>query len=261
MRDIEPPSLATWMLQHCIPGRSNEALAGDLLEEFRAGRSITWYWRQVLDAIVLGCTREILNHSAMAFFAALWSMLAPAWVLVVINFEKHFNLSQRFLRMDWPWSSVCDLGLLLGANLVFIWAGILLYLIPRLWSMRKLKIRLLNRGIFASLPVLIVLWVALIVLPKYFIGSGVGEINPGPPVSTYAIKSMHPLEVARVPAQQEWVAQYGEKIAVASINPRDAITDVRKSAIALRLPFFLIIICALWGATLPERNSRNGIAR
>jgi hypothetical protein len=71
MREIEPPSLATWMLRHCIPGRRNEALAGDLLEEFRAGRSIAWYWRQVLDAIVLGCTREILNRSSMAFFAAL----------------------------------------------------------------------------------------------------------------------------------------------------------------------------------------------
>lgn len=261
MKQIEPPSLATWMLQHCIPGRRNEALVGDLLEEFRAGRSICWYWRQVLDAVVRGCTREILGHSAMAFYAALWSMLAPAWVLVVANFEQHFNLVQRFLRLDWPWSSVCDLGLLLSANLVFIWAGILLYLIPRLWSRTNLKIRLLSRGILSSLPVLVVLWVALIALPKYFLRSGVGEINPAPPVSTYAIKSLHPLQVARVPAQQEWIAQYGHKIAIVSIDPRDAVTDVSKSAIALRLPFFLVIVCALWGATLPELNSRHGIAR
>ena len=33
MTPMRPPSLATWMLNHLIPGPRNEALAGDLLEE------------------------------------------------------------------------------------------------------------------------------------------------------------------------------------------------------------------------------------
>jgi len=45
------------MLEHCAPPRGDEALAGDLLEELRAGRSPQWYWKQVLSAIALGWMR------------------------------------------------------------------------------------------------------------------------------------------------------------------------------------------------------------
>lgn len=37
MRRIEPPATATWLLEHFTPGERNEALAGDLLEEFQNG--------------------------------------------------------------------------------------------------------------------------------------------------------------------------------------------------------------------------------
>jgi len=47
-----PPALANWMLDHLTPAGHEDALAGDLLEEFRAGRSAAWYWRQVLGALL-----------------------------------------------------------------------------------------------------------------------------------------------------------------------------------------------------------------
>jgi len=38
-----PPALATWMLKHLVLGKRNEALEGDLLEEFQRRRSASWY--------------------------------------------------------------------------------------------------------------------------------------------------------------------------------------------------------------------------
>jgi len=39
MRRLEPPATATWLLEHFTFGERNEALAGDLLEDFRNGRT------------------------------------------------------------------------------------------------------------------------------------------------------------------------------------------------------------------------------
>jgi hypothetical protein len=58
MKSSKPPALATWLVEHLIPGSRNEALAGDLLEQFGQGRSVAWYWRQVLVAILTGFLME-----------------------------------------------------------------------------------------------------------------------------------------------------------------------------------------------------------
>ena len=52
MTEKQPPALATWFLKRAA--RGNEALVGDLLEEYRRGRSAVWYWRQVLTTVVVG---------------------------------------------------------------------------------------------------------------------------------------------------------------------------------------------------------------
>ena len=49
---MNPPRLATWLLSWCGP--ANDPLLGDLLEEYRSGRSGRWYWRQVMIAMLMG---------------------------------------------------------------------------------------------------------------------------------------------------------------------------------------------------------------
>lgn len=58
MTETRPPALATWLLRHAAHG--NDALVGDLLEEHRRRRSDVWYWRQVLTALVVNRSMEVL---------------------------------------------------------------------------------------------------------------------------------------------------------------------------------------------------------
>lgn len=258
MKPANPPFFATWMLNHWTPGTRNDALAGDLLEEFWSGRTGAWYWRQVLAAIVVGWLREILNHRMLLLFAAAWSMLAPAWVLVVAV-EQHFNLSARIVQLDFPWSTLSDLGLLLVSNLLFIWAGILLYLIPHLWLRRRLRFQPLVHGVLASVPVLIAIWAALIILPKQFLHVEAADRPSLAPVPTYAITHLGPTEVRRILPGQTWTARYGDRPAPRPVNdPRDAITDMRKSAMLVRLPFLVCVVCTLWGVTSRLRKRPKG---
>ena len=260
MRRTEPPSIATWMLEHLPPGRSNDALAGDLLEGFRCGRSRGWYWRQVFSAIAIRCSREIHNHGNVMLFAALWSLLAPAWLLLIGNTEERFNFSERIWQMDWPWSTVCDVGLLLAANVLFIWAGILLYLIPHLLVAKNLRIRPLLKGVVASLPVLIAIWAALVVLPKIFLESQVVDRHSVSPVSLFSNMHMAPIEIQQVSPQQQWDVRYGEKAIDPYNSPRSAIIDMRTAAIVVRVPFFLTVLCSLWGAASRFGNRNRDVA-
>jgi hypothetical protein len=209
MTPMRPPSLATWMLNHLIPGPRNEALAGDLLEEFSAGRPATWYWRQTLAVFALACSRQLLNNRGVLLFTALWSTFVPAWLLGLAALENRVHLNQRFNQFDWPWSILSDWGLLLASNLLFIWTGIALYRLPHLWADRNLRFRALAREILASVPILSGLWATLIVFPKTFLFDNVDPLAL--PIDSW----MH---------------------------------SQRLVGLLVRLPFFLTLLCTLWGA-------------
>lgn len=57
MTEERPPALATWLLKRAAS--ENEALVGDLLEEYRRRRSAVWYWRQVLTTVVVGRSKAV----------------------------------------------------------------------------------------------------------------------------------------------------------------------------------------------------------
>jgi hypothetical protein len=59
-----PPKLATALLKRLGP--SNDALAGDLREEYSQGKSAWWYWRQVLAEIAVGVWRESYQRIGLA---------------------------------------------------------------------------------------------------------------------------------------------------------------------------------------------------
>jgi len=73
---VIPPTMAAWMLKHLVLGHRNEALEGDLLEEFHRRRSASWYWRQVLGVMFLS-----YSNAFRTGWAVIWTVVfAGVWV-------------------------------------------------------------------------------------------------------------------------------------------------------------------------------------
>jgi hypothetical protein len=69
--------------------RQNVALAGDLLEEFRNGRSAGWYWRQTWAVIANGFGRHV-------------AQLAPYLLAVSAGYAVQFSLSYALWSLGFP---------------------------------------------------------------------------------------------------------------------------------------------------------------
>jgi len=265
MRQTEPPSAATWILEHLTPGPRNEALAGDLLEELRCGRSVGWYWRQALAAVAIGCFVEIVNHRFVLLFAALWSMMVPGWSLYAFRMEAHGDLIGRIWRIDWPWSTICDLGLSLGMSLVFIWTGLLLFLVPHMGITRGFNLRRIWQALLQCAPPFIAVSALLYIVMLL-------------PVHMESASSTHAL---RAPMDGVWVRNYvgggwwgrfipnlrmdteatiEHPIDTRALTPLERIMDIRVWANVTRLPYFLSMLYALWGVTSLSENRRRRIA-
>jgi hypothetical protein len=81
MTPRKPPRLANWLLNRFGGIRQNPPLAGDLLEEFRSGRSSAWFWRQTLGTILSGLginARRFLVGSLIGWAAEV-SVAFPLW--------------------------------------------------------------------------------------------------------------------------------------------------------------------------------------
>jgi hypothetical protein len=71
MMHRKPPALAVWLLERFGYLGENSALLGDLLEEFRNGRSASWFWRQTATVLVKGRSPRqiVLRLDLLALFA------------------------------------------------------------------------------------------------------------------------------------------------------------------------------------------------
>lgn len=124
MKRNDPPAIATWILEHLCPGGRNEALAGDLLEEFRHGRSSLWYWRQVLAAIAVGCAQEARAHWLVLVFSVLWTVPVPALDIFVLRRIEMIRFFAQRWDLAWPYSTIADLGLTVAWNILYAWVGL-----------------------------------------------------------------------------------------------------------------------------------------
>lgn len=58
MRSHEPPRMATWLLRRFGGHPHNEAIIGDLVERYRIGGTVAWYWAQVITAVAVNAVRS-----------------------------------------------------------------------------------------------------------------------------------------------------------------------------------------------------------
>jgi hypothetical protein len=145
MNNRKPPALATWMLDHLRSGESNEALSGDLLEAFRTGRSAGWYWYQVIAAIAIAWGRNVWHHRVTLFFAVVWSVFSPAWLLLPVRFSLD-SLVGDTSHIPWPWSFICAIVFGAVIAMLFIWLGVAVYSTFHLLARGNLSLRSVRKG-------------------------------------------------------------------------------------------------------------------
>lgn len=78
MKRTDPPALATALLELLIPPRTLAPLLGDLIEEYRNGRSRTWYWQQTIMALTMSACREVREHKLQTGSAIVLGYLCGA---------------------------------------------------------------------------------------------------------------------------------------------------------------------------------------
>jgi hypothetical protein len=90
------PVVATALLQRLGP--TDVSFVGDLVEEYGAGRSRAWYWRQVLSAIVLGSVRHVHRHPLRAVAG-----VATGWATLLVFFLFGDAIAGGLAGWLWGW--------------------------------------------------------------------------------------------------------------------------------------------------------------
>ncbi len=210
MKRTEPPSIATWMLEHCAAGDCNEALAGDLLEGYSSGLSDGWYWRQVFTACAVSWSESLRARIPLFVFALLWSMMAPAWKVFIDGIE-----SAPIFDSIWPYFGPISFlpagaGWLL-LNSIFLWTGIFAFI---LFSG---NFREIIRGKILRRPFIVA---SLIFMPIYG--------------ATFLWGNLY------------WYTFFPN--ATLATTPLSQIADLGRLADVMRMPYFIALLCALWSA-------------
>lgn len=274
MSQIEPPRLPTWMLEHLRGGGSNEALAGDLIQEFHRGRSVVWYWHQVLAVILIGWLRNIRNHRNLVVFTILWSILAPGWTVVAMRVAERQAEAWHIWRLNWPWSSLCSTALFFVPGLIFIWVGVSFYIVAQIHSLKRINYWHFGRSLLLSASLFIGISGALAGSMTFFqmLGHAEGQrhsaLSIAPTAPYFVPKSVGGGREVTVTRDKHGVATVQSTTRVyvepdspwpqkpfqldhnvlkgGTLSPWGAITETGLWAIVNRLPLFLSALIALW---------------
>jgi hypothetical protein len=152
MTPKHPPRLARWILEH-LTTDEQDALSGDLLEEFRCGRSRGWYWRQVATAVIVCMARTLHSNWFALAFSVLWVLPLPALEIYVVREMQLGRVFPQRWSYPWPYSTICDVALAIGWKLLYLWLGIAFWQIILAIATGRTSVRLLVKGLCASVAV------------------------------------------------------------------------------------------------------------
>lgn len=222
MNRSEPPRTATWLLEHLMSADNNDALAGDLLESFRAGRTAGWYWQQVFAAIALRTLRCYKRHRFVILFATSWAMLSPAWNLILIRLRNTSDFEGFVWRIAWPWSTVCDIGLSTALNFLFVLAGVLIY---------------------------------AILLKSLLVPANLNRFGRRVAISLFGFIAAIACEIAIALLMRPLLSQpAGRGVDVRTLTLSGVIVNFGLWGITTRIPYLVATACALWG-TVPKTET------
>lgn len=148
---LDPPRVATWLLELFSPVLKNAPLAGDLVEGFKEGRSSAWYRRQVFWAILIGLVNLFQKRPGrLAYAVACGGLICTAWFSIFpvtgpytghqfsvscgghiwlgpvqvtgpsSAFPAVFALYAKSYGIPWPWSLVYQIAFLTGFQAIVV---------------------------------------------------------------------------------------------------------------------------------------------
>jgi hypothetical protein len=124
---LEPPRLATWLLEQFYPVLENAPLAGDLIESFKQGRSSSWYWRQVFGAILIALPNLLRRQwGCLAYAIGCSGLISASWFFMFSNSGRGSALSSVFTLyakgygIQWPWSLVYQIAFITVFQVVMV---------------------------------------------------------------------------------------------------------------------------------------------
>jgi hypothetical protein len=117
-------------LEHLVPGSMNDALAGDLAEEFPR-RGAAWYWRQVLLAVAVGFFRHLRDEWGSIAFVFVWLFVGGKITGLVYSWIYPWIFprpSEPWVRYPWPFSIMAKLGFVVILQSTQLILGLAIYL-------------------------------------------------------------------------------------------------------------------------------------
>jgi hypothetical protein len=99
---MKAPILANWLLLRLLAPSQANTIAGDLMEQWRGGRSRLWLWRQALVAIVICNWREIQGHKKVAISGILTGLLA-LWCFATLMTTVLSSIGLLAHAVNWQW--------------------------------------------------------------------------------------------------------------------------------------------------------------
>jgi hypothetical protein len=93
----QPPALARILLNRLGP--RDQSLVGDLYEEYGAGRSKAWFWRQVIASVAYGAATDIRCAPRRTSLA-----IATGWAVAAAVFLLGDRIAPGLAGFFWQWN-------------------------------------------------------------------------------------------------------------------------------------------------------------
>ena len=105
------PSGVDWLLARFdLPG-GDEAFAGDLIEEYRGGRSRRWVWRQALAMVLIAVLAEVKAHPWLALRAIATGMMVAIPMRIL---REQLGIDGRMSFWIWQMAALALAGLVVA---------------------------------------------------------------------------------------------------------------------------------------------------
>lgn len=146
-----PPAAAAWLLRRLVAADRSDALLGDLFEEYQAGRTTGWYWRETLIALFISMRQGVARALACPRSHFILALLAQSVLIVWIS-----ALAQQYPQQcpALPTLLSGSMALVLSLGLIQIAMALLTWFRP---LGRHVRLRLKSGLIRLSLAALIAL--------------------------------------------------------------------------------------------------------